>query len=170
MTEMPFLLEKRMISHRQYGTIIMARGICSDCGSKCLIVKGNLSSCCHAKVKELEKGTLSKEANLIKRRSLLSKEVKAKILEIQNNKCYWCGKAFGDYIVSKNLKIQELKPYWDHYIPFAYTSSSEIDQFVASCRLCNSWKAAKMITKIGDEAIMKEYIKRKWASSIWELL
>ena len=149
----------------------MARGICTKCDGTCLIVKGELSACCRAEVKKFVKGRISNEANPTKRQNRLPKSEKDKILEIQENKCYWCGRTFGSYIVSKkSLRIQQLKPCWDHYIPFSYTASSESDQFVASCRLCNSWKAAKMITKLSDEEVMKEYIKRRWAKSLWESL
>ena len=80
------------------------------------------------------------------------------ILEIQSNKCYWCGNKF-ETAYWKNDKLRFLKIQWDHKIPFSYTKTNRNDNWVASCNVCNSFKSNFMF-KTDKEC--RNFLLRKW--------
>ena len=151
----------------QYGLVIMQRGECKECGDSCLVAFDGRSVCCRAEVEIYKKGRVKKEVSSNCRKAP-TKLGQRNLLIIQEGKCYWCGRKFGDYVISKTGKVYELIPCWDHYIPFSFTGSSQDDQFVASCKVCNSHKSAKIIFNQEEENDMKEYLKRRFYIRGWE--
>ena len=151
----------------QYGSVIMQRGKCLECGDNCLVAMDGRSVCCRAEVELVTEGIIKKEIRTNNRRQP-SNLGKRNLLIIQEGRCYWCGRKFGDFVVSKSGKAYELKPHWDHYIPFSFTGSSEDDQFVASCKMCNSHKSAKIIFSQQEEDDMKGYLKRRFYIRGWQ--
>jgi hypothetical protein len=162
-------MEKR-IKSRGYGDISLQRGICSSCGEECLICKDGMSSCCGEHSTPHDSGYFVQEVPGRKRRRTLSHYFKMKILEEQENKCYWCGKVFGSYIMSPKGHLKLLTPCYDHYIPLSFMQGNRKDNFVAACQRCNLHKSAKIITSEQGEVDMKIYLQKKWATGGWEYL
>lgn len=160
----------KRIKGRQFGSTLLRRGICENCGDSCFITNGGLSSCCGAKTQPFNKGTISKETIGTKNRGRTPRPLLAdrnRILEEQNYKCYWCGRPFDSWVVSPRGAMVHLMPVWDHYIPFVITSSNSPDQFVASCRLCNSYKHAS-VPDVEDETALRKAIYKAWIAHKWE--
>ena len=86
-------------------------------------------------------------------------------IERQNNKCYWCGQEFGEWLVSPGGRSRRRQPCWDHFIPFSYTGSCDDLEFVAACQVCNGVKSNHMFDS-EDEARL--YIVRRAAKSRWQ--
>jgi len=161
---------KRRIMSRQFGSTILPRGVCAECGDQCFICGDMTSSCCNAPTTPNLTGDNILEASVTRGKARRSPGVadKARILEEQSNKCFWCGREFGSYIISPKGIIHVLNPVWDHYIPYSYTHSDNVDNFVASCQRCNSHKSAKVILSTEGEEVLREILKRKWYSGGWQ--
>lgn len=84
------------------------------------------------------------------------------LLEIQNNKCYWCSNEF-DSIYWKNNKVKFLKIHWDHKNPFSFEQTNRGDNWVASCNICNLFKSNFMF-KTDKEC--RNFILRRWQKEI----
>ncbi len=159
----------KKVKARQFGKTLIQRGICSCCGEPSFICKDMTSSCCSAPVRPYKKGRLVFECGHTMDRKPLSPKEKKRILELQDNKCYWCDKDFGTWVASPSGFVKQLTPVYDHYIPYWYTHSSHPDSFVASCNNCNSYKSGKIIlTK--EEENMKEYVTKRFYQKGWIIL
>jgi hypothetical protein len=147
----------------QCGSVVMHRGICSMCGDECFIVGDGKSSCCrsHADiiigyVRKLSTSTRRKVPPIAKQEEILAS---------QENRCYWCNREFGAYVMKRSSdRAYKLRPVWDHYIPYSYTGASLPNDFVASCRVCNSFKSAKLPL---DEELLRAIIDRRWRDNGW---
>lgn len=159
---------RRVVRARQYGSVIMRRGVCQTCGDPCLICKDGTSSCCGAPTKANKRGYVSKETSGTEKRKKPSKEAQASILTKQDNKCYWCDREFGEYVLTPRENIKKLTPVWDHYVPYDYTGSCRNDQFVAACQRCNSHKSARLVLDLEHEDEVKKILKRLWYKGGWE--
>ena len=160
---------KKRIKARLYGTTLIQRGLCSICGDECLILSDRLSACCHGPARVFLEGGVSKETVTGNRRQRYKPPAKVQrfLLEQQENRCYWCGREFGSWVASAKGKVYELRPYWDHFIPFVITGSSQADQFVATCWICNSYKHTTVVVFEGEETILRDRIAKKWKRAKW---
>jgi 5-methylcytosine-specific restriction endonuclease McrA len=156
----------RYIIARQYGGVIIERGVCTVCGDPCIICKDNTSSCCSGQVRRFPHGRIVKETQDNLRRKCPGKGLQKSILDEQNNKCFWCGREFGEYILSPNNIIRKLRPVWDHFIPYSYNGGNT--RFVASCERCNLHKSSMVISATLTEDSLREYLKRKWNKGGWK--
>lgn len=161
----------KRIKGRLYGQLLLKRGVCLACGEECLICNDGTSSCCHSKAIIYKSGTLSKETISARDRKInyIPKEYKEKTLKEQDNKCYWCGRPFGNIIVNKKTgSYVYLHVCWDHYIPYSFIGDSRPINFVASCQICNSFKSGVNPEMLeGEEEEMKKRISEKWKNSKW---
>jgi 5-methylcytosine-specific restriction endonuclease McrA len=158
------------IMARDYGGLILNRGICDSCGEDCIICNDGTSSCCGATVKTKKNGSIVKEVDCVNKNIFRKKpkcDVQKKILQSQDNKCYWCGRVFGSNIISPRGILKTVDIVWDHYIPYSITGTSRPENFVASCQRCNGHKNAKVISAINTEDSLKEYLKRRWYRNGW---
>ena len=157
------------ISGRKYGNVLLLKGICLYCMEETIIASDGMSICCNYKVDRSKyfKGRIVQEVPAYFKRKKPSKKKQKQLIKTQKNKCYWCNIQFGSFAISKKGKIYKLKPVWDHYIPYSYTGSCDDNQFVASCRICNSFKSAKIIRNEIDENIIRKIIIKKWESKGW---
>jgi|GEM_PF-2581901 5-methylcytosine-specific restriction endonuclease McrA len=160
---------KGKIRARLYSGIMLERGICTLCGNECLICRDKTSSCCYGPAIIYQHGRISKEtaSTVRKQRKQPSYNAKIKILNEQDNCCYWCGREFGNYVISPKLNLVMLRPIWDHYIPYSFCGSSSNENFVASCQRCNSHKGAKLVAVVKDEESLRQYLKRRWYHGGW---
>lgn len=156
----------RNIIARQYGAIIIERGICSACGDPCIICFDDTSSCCSAPVSRFKSGIVVKETQGILKRKRPNKATKEAILEKQDNKCFWCGRSFGSYIISPKNIVYKLSPVWDHYIPYSLTGDNT--GFVASCSRCNLHKSAFIITSKTSEQELRTRLIKNWYRGGWK--
>lgn len=156
-----------MIKARQYGSLMMQRGTCSLCGDFCLVCGDGTSSCCNAECTPIEQGSIKRETQDKERRRQPNRYAQKNILLKQDNKCFWCGREFGEYVLTPKKTLYQLKPIWDHYIPYSFTQSCRNDQFVASCNRCNAHKGAKIVTDSESEEELREILKRRWYHGGW---
>ena len=151
---------------RQYGGLIIERGVCTECGDPCIICKDDTSSCCSAEVKRFGSGVIVKETHGSLMRKRPSRYLQKELLKNQDNRCFWCGREFGSYILSPKNIVRKITPVWDHYIPYSYTGDNR--GFVAACQRCNAHKSAIIISDSLTEDSLKEYLKRTWYKGGWK--
>ncbi len=77
----------------------------------------------------------------------------------QQNRCFYCGLAFGSWVVKRSRAIM-LRTVWDHWVPYAYLQSNPARNFVAACQICNRLKRSDMFETF-EEA--KRVIERRRA-------
>ncbi len=53
----------------------------------------------------------------------------------------------------------KLQIVWDHLFPYAFSQDNGVENFVASCQICNAYKGAIMFQTI-EEA--RTYIATQW--------
>jgi len=76
-------------------------------------------------------------------------ELRQRLLDIQRNKCFYCGIKFGQ-LAYYNKKFYYLIPHYDHYIPFAYLQSNPNDNWIAACFICNGIKGSKIFDTLRE--------------------
>lgn len=157
------------VAARQYGSVTLVRGRCTACGELCLICRDGLSSCCRAKALR-STGRVVRECTGPYKRRQPSEAAKRALLDAQNGKCFWCGREFGTWVMSPKGICHECTPVWDHYVPYWYTGSSADDQFVASCRQCNSFKSARIPLNQQEEDDLRHYLIQRFKEKGWEEL
>lgn len=154
-----------------FGSVVMERGFCLSCGGECYITASGRSSCCHEAATKTQGNEHHYETPVpigVKRRRP-SAEAQAVILKVQDNKCYWCGRRFGNYIIKADRPAVELKPVWDHYLPFVLTGSCKDKDFVAACWRCNVHKSAFVMCKHSwTEDTIRSYLVKRWSNGGWE--
>lgn len=139
-----------------FGNVALKRAYCTACKTNSLIVASKYTCCGkHCGAKPTIKQRISEPKWRRKKPSLA---VQHKILELQNNRCIYCGSSFRITKYIKDDKIRIMKLVWDHFIPYAYSANNYHHNFVAACNVCNSIKASKMFETL-DEA--REYIAEK---------
>jgi hypothetical protein len=85
-------------------------------------------------------------------------------LERQAQRCYWCRREFGEYLVRRGSHCQ-LRVCWDHFIPFSFTGSCDDIEFVAACQVCNGIKTDHMFdTEDECRAYIVRRVARRWQS------
>jgi len=134
-----------------YGTVMLERQICPECGEWALILH-NRTACCEvpAEVLARRRAQRMSEGSPVRRRP--SVREKQRILRAQAYKCFYCNRYFGT-LIERAGRISFLKLNWDHFIPFSYAMSGE--HFVAACHICNSLKS-DMIFETPEAA--REYV------------
>jgi 5-methylcytosine-specific restriction endonuclease McrA len=86
-------------------------------------------------------------------------KIQKKILEVQNKKCLYCEKQFGD-LYMKNGKVRQLKIQWDHLIPYSYSKENKFN-FVAACNICNQIKSNKIFNTVEEVFHYVRYHREK---------
>ena len=64
-------------------------------------------------------------------------------VDLQGNKCFWCGRAFGTRFQSHRDPVT-LNPRGDHFIPFSFCYSTKKNNLVATCQICNAVKGNRI--------------------------
>jgi len=95
-----------------------------------------------------------------KHRKHLTKKQKEELCKKQHQCCYWCHRKFSTYVYdSKTNRIRSLNPVYDHYRAFSFTFDNRIENFVASCSICNAFKFNDYFK---TENEMRQRIEGKW--------
>jgi DNA-directed RNA polymerase subunit RPC12/RpoP len=140
-----------------YGTIGILRTFCEECELNCLVVD-DIKQCCDKPIREVAKGVKRMTGPIEPKRRYLKESEKEEILEKQDYRCTYCEQRFGATVFYK-LRETILKITWDHVFPFVYTHNNDLENFVACCHICNSWKRARIFNNINE---VKVYVTEKW--------
>lgn len=138
-----------------YGRIRMLRSWCDSCDSWAFVQGGKMACCGEPHVGDPARFRRMSESPP---RSVPSREDQRLILAIQENRCFYCQRLFGSVVYIKNRR-RVLSVNWDHMVPWSYSGDNSPKNFVAACRLCNSWKGSIMFQSV-DEA--RVYLNGRW--------
>lgn len=86
------------------------------------------------------------------------RSLKIKLLEQQQNCCYYCFQEIGKVCCFRN-KVIVLKATIDHVLPYSFKQNNHSSNVVVACHICNQYKAAKVFDSIGDIVI---YLQKIW--------
>jgi len=148
------------MSHKAiYGKVKIIRHLCPVCGNYVLENKKHFKCdvCGFEGIETKTKGyrIMSPPSGIRKRPP---EWLKRQILKKQNNRCYWCGRKFGEPYL-KNTILKYLKIHWDHKSPFSYEQTNNNNNWVAACNICNSFKSSFLFKKEEDCFL---YLRMKW--------
>ena len=90
------------------------------------------------------------------------KQIQKLILNIQNNRCFWCGNKFAT-AYWKNNRLKYLRIHWDHKIPFSFEQTNRDENWVASCNICNLFKSNYLFK---TEKECRKFILKRWQKAI----
>ena len=140
-----------------YGSIKMLRVYCLKCKGMTLVRDG-MKLCCD---RPIEEKPTTKIRRMIEggQRKRPTKEVQNKILELQNNRCLYCGELFGTPYM-RNNKILYTKLHFDHLIPYSYSLENKYN-FVGTCNICNGIKSNKMFDTVEEVYHYVIYTRKK---------
>ncbi|MFA6309729.1 MAG: HNH endonuclease [Clostridia bacterium] len=150
-------LEKMVI-----GKITMFRMECPFCGEQNLSKTGTFK--CTYCDETYSEQTVNKVRVIVgkTKRNRPPALIVRKLLALQNNKCFYCGKEF-DLQYYRNGKVRKLIAHADHQIPYSYLLTNPDDNFVMACCVCNMFKSAKMFESVED---CKKYLDYKWDKEV----
>ena len=133
-----------------YGSVLIERGFCEKCQSTAFILDGKLQ-CCGAKVAEPESKLQVCAMSIPSTRNKgLKAHVKRLMIEVQGNKCFYCGRKFGSAYIKKNSPAHTVRfttVTFDHVQPFV-NGGRDTHNRVAACNLCNAVKSDKVFDNL----------------------
>ncbi len=138
-----------------YGGIKIVKSFCADCESFAFVLGGKLACC--DKPTEPDPKKYKRESLGVARKLPPLSDRKA-MLEAQDYRCFWCEQRFGDTVQVRGREFK-LMLAWDHMVPYSYTMSNNVANFVASCRSCNGWKGPMIFQSIEE---CRAYLRNKW--------
>lgn len=133
-----------------YGNVAIGRGYCTDCETTAFIQDGKLA-CCGKEYTKVPK-KFHREAGAPQRRKLPPKAARERILEEQENCCFYCGVEFGELRWKKGRAVR-IKLNWDHKLPYAYSQDNNTTNFVAACHVCNGIKSSRVFQTVEEAQI-----------------
>lgn len=138
----------RKLETALYGNIAIPRAYCSDCESMAFVLDGKMA-CCDKRVGPVQPKKIKRviEPELVRR--IPTGADRNKILEAQNNSCFYCERRFGSRIIYKN-KERILSLRWDHIVPWVFSQNNRPENFIAACQICNGVKLARMFDSVED--------------------
>ena len=140
-----------------YGNIALERGYCKECDTTAFVRNGKLA-CCGAEFSKVPDKYYRVSGSPQGRKTPPAAE-KRRILEEQENKCFYCDVEF-DSLRWRNGRAIRIKLHWDHKLPYAYSQNNHTSNFVAACHVCNGIKSDKVFQTV-EEAQIYLQDKRK---------
>ena len=148
-----------------YGNTAIEKGYCPDCGAESFIRDGQFL-CCGGRA-NTNPTRYKRESEPDQHRVRLAAIVKARILEDQGHRCFYCDQPFGA-VHHRRAKVSRhrmrvvggselrgtkitLRVCFDHRLPYAYSQDNRESNFVAACQVCNTIKGALVFGNM-DEA------------------
>lgn len=125
--------------YAKYGSTVMKKRYCPDCKSVAFVIKG-LMACCDRKENSKVEGF---EVICGSKRKRCPKEIQKRLLQEQDGKCFYCDLPYGTPYL-RNEKLHLVRVAYDHFVPYSYSQANSTENWVASCRLCNSIKSSKV--------------------------
>lgn len=144
-----------------YGSVALFRVYCETCQEWSLTGAEDRCELGHVATSGR---TVRREGRGMFRRKQPSISHQRERLALQDNKCHWCAREFGDTVLLRRGRAVLLKAVWDHFIPYSYTGSCDDLEFVAACQLCNGVKSNHIFD---SEEECRQYLARKTASKIF---
>lgn len=142
-----------------YGSTRMERGYCAKCKQYAIVIK-NVLQCCDAEF--VADGLAKKAKRMIEayqKRQRPSRTAIQKMLQAQDNKCFYCEIPFGTaYMHPQQKIIRVLKVCCDHVIPYKLTQDNRDINFVCACGTCNGIKLDLVFQTIQEA---KDFINYK---------
>lgn len=137
-----------------YGNVRLIREQCPDCRNVALVVGGRFACCGREWV-----GADSDQTTHLQRfaspefvRRKPSPHERSMILAHQDYRCFYCGHSLSA-IYTQGVKTFRAKIHWDHQLPFAFSQDNRVDNFVASCNVCNLLKSSKIFETVEDARV-----------------
>lgn len=134
-----------------YGNVRLIREQCPECRDVALVVEGKFTCC-----GEKWTGAPDHQTTQLQRitspeflRRPVSTHSRAMILAHQDYRCFYCGHSLSASY-RRGTKTFRAKIHWDHQLPFAYSQDNRVDNFVASCNVCNLMKSSKIFETVED--------------------
>lgn len=121
-----------------YGNVAIMRAYCPECHGIALVVQGDMACCGGPPGGIPDEFVRVSEPPLV--RKLPPPSQRKHILAEQQGRCFWCDFPFGSWRRYKG-KLRRLKIEWDHMLPWSHSRDNSVDNFVASCHLCNGIKS-----------------------------
>ena len=143
-------LMKHKVGIALYGNVGIERGYCKACGTNAFIKNGRLT-CCGAPING-EPKKFYRECEAPQGRRTPPAAEKRRILEEQENRCFYCGLSFDDHNYRRSLPVK-LKLHWDHQLPYSYSQNNKTANFVASCHICNGIKSNKLFQTVEEAQV-----------------
>lgn len=141
-----------------FGNVSLQRGYCRACKETVFIRDGHFS-CCGTSVESSPKSFVRVSEPYYKRKTPTANE-KQRILNAQENRCFYCGVRFGAYR-TRHGKPVLIKVNWDHKLPFAYSQNNKTSNFVAACHVCNGIKSSHIFKTVSEAQVYLKDIRRK---------
>ena len=136
------------------GNVNLFQEICPSCGELSLYgLKNPFCECGYDFILKKEK-SVEYVCKAKKRRKINSKPY----LKKQDNKCYWCGREIGSFLIRYN-KVIILRVHMDHVLPYSFIQSNPKENYVASCHICNSFKSSKIFA---TESECRLFLLKRW--------
>jgi 5-methylcytosine-specific restriction endonuclease McrA len=145
------------VSMALYGNVSIERGYCKECEGNSFIKDGKFA-CCGALV-DVVPGKFERMSEPSFQRKTPTKAEKSRILNEQENRCFYCGVQFDTYRYRNGLPFL-VKINWDHKMPFSYSQNNKTANFVAACHVCNGIKSNTLFQTV-EEAQTHIAYKRK---------
>lgn len=140
-----------------YGNVKVLKSKCPECKRTAFVIDGCMA-CCGAKPDQSIPNSYKRESDVPQERKRPPKKDQRRILDLQENRCIYCGRYFGT-VVYNGKKNVVLKIHWDHFVPFAYSQNNKEANFLAACNICNLLKCARMFQTVEEAQV---YLQNKW--------
>ena len=140
-----------------FGNVALERGFCPRCKSTALILDKQFA-CCGLSVESKPKG-FKRESEPEKHRHRPTKAEQLKILNEQDQACFYCGIQFGTFRYRKGKRFA-IKVSWDHKLPYSFTQNNHVHNFVAACSTCNSIKSDKIFRDLQEAQIYLQHTRK----------
>lgn len=146
------------VSHiAHYGSVKILRGFCPSCKGTSFIQDNTFVCCGNDAPQESVDGRSIVVAGSRQRRAKPSASQQFKLLQEQENCCFYCLREFGEVVLWHGRPVT-LRLHWDHLVPYSYGYNNLDNNFVAACHICNGIKGSRMFDTT-EEA--REYINEK---------
>ena len=139
---------KRADGFYLYGSVALKRQFCPDCKQNAIVLDGKLQ-CCDRLVTVARKYRRISENRMPRQRP--RRAVRDWLLNIQANRCAYCGAQFGDFIQNTNTgNVIQVRLQWDHAVPYSFLRTNPKNNWLAACHVCNGMKNNKMFDSLAD--------------------
>jgi len=141
----------------------MRTAVCPRCQTRSFVEEatagGYVTACCDERIVTAGEEPARVASIASHRRRKPSEFFRRKVMRLQHDRCFWCGRVFGSLVVIRG-EPTPLRCVMDHYIPRALgLENQQDDDFVASCHVCNGFKSSRILA---DEESMRDWIRSRW--------
>jgi len=154
---------KRADGFYLYGSVALKRQFCPECREDAIVLDGELQ-CCDRPVTVARKYRRISENRIPRQRP--RRVMRDWLLNIQGNRCAYCGSVFGEFIENtKTGKVIQVRLQWDHAVPYSFLRTNPKNNWLAACHICNGIKNNKMFDSLADAraVVVRRRAKRGFA-------